>query len=176
MKHPFKLSIPYPLLPPPPSPLAFSISGGVHGWDLRAKNDVWTLSSPASHGLVEHLVAEPCPLYNTAATAATTAATGSKSGCQNWILCGTSSSYLTLWDLRFHLPVNTWQHPLKCPIDGLALAIAPPARLGLGYVHTSTRGWTSGPMVYVAAGRNEVGLWDVAAMKCHQVRVGLWLK
>ena len=55
---------------------------------------------------------------------------------------------------------------LRCAIDGISVAAAPPSRLGLG------SGCGNGPLVYAAAGRNEVGLWDVATGTCHQVRGG----
>ena len=51
------------------------------------------------------------------------------------------------------------------PIDAMAVANAPPARLGLG----STSPTPGAPLVYVAAGPGEIGLWDVAAGSCLQV-------
>jgi len=42
-------------------------------------------------------------------------------------------------------------------------ALCPPARLGLQESSLTT------PLVYVASGPHEVGLWDVEQSKCHQV-------
>lgn len=130
--------------------------GGVHGWDLRSRGDVWSLRSPSSQGLVEQLVSEPCL---------------PSSSHGHWLLTGSTRGFLTLWDVRFQLPVRTWQHPMRCAIDGLAVACAPPGRLGLSLLPSSPApvGPAGGPLVYVAAGRNEVGLWDVAAAHCRQV-------
>ena len=50
------------------------------------------------------------------------------------------------------------------PIEALSPALCPPARLGLQDSSLST------PLVYVASGPHEVGLWDVEQGKCHQVR------
>ena len=44
-------------------------------------------------------------------------------------------------------------------------ALCPPARLGLQESSLTT------PLVYVASGPHEVGLWDVEQSKCHQVVV-----
>lgn len=73
--------------------------------------------------------------------------------------------------MRFGLCVNSWRHPLAAPIAALAPALAPASRLGL-----SQRGLAPGgaaasgaPFVYVAAGHQEVGLWDLLDCQCHQV-------
>jgi phosphoinositide-3-kinase regulatory subunit 4 len=49
------------------------------------------------------------------------------------------------------------------PIEALAPAVAPAARLGLQESSLTT------PLMYVAAGPQEVGLWDIEQGKCHQV-------
>ncbi|MEW5319540.1 MAG: hypothetical protein WDW38_010685 [Sanguina aurantia] len=125
--------------------------GGVHGWDLRVKRDVWVMAGPPALGLTQAVAVDP-------------------HGC-NWILTGSQRGFLTLWDVRFGLCVNRWQHPLAAPIAALAPALAPAPRLGL-----SARGLAAGgaaasgaPFVYVAAGHQEVGLWDLLDCQCHQV-------
>jgi phosphoinositide-3-kinase regulatory subunit 4 len=85
---------------------------------------------------------------------------------QNWLVTGSTRGQLVLWDVRFRLPVNTWQHPGGSPVSALALASAPPGRLGL------RPGVAAGPLLYVAAGESEVGLWDVAEGRCLQVGQG----
>ncbi len=49
------------------------------------------------------------------------------------------------------------------PVEALAPALATPARLGLQESSIAV------PLVYVAAGPQEVGLWDIEQGKCHQV-------
>lgn len=80
-------------------------------------------------------------------------------------MVGTSRGHLSLFDTRFRLPSAAWQHPGGRHIEAIAPALATPGRLGLrGLDGCST------PLVYVAAGHGEVGLWDVIQQKCHQVR------
>ncbi len=66
--------------------------------------------------------------------------------------------------MRFQIPLTQWAHPLGQPVEALAPAVAPVGHLGL---RGGGRG--SSPLVYIAAGRHEVGLWDVEEGKCHQV-------
>lgn len=128
-----------------PSLLVYSTqAGGLAAWDLRMGQDAWSLPHSPVAGAVERLVLDPTS--------------------QNWLVGGTSRGHLCLWDARFRLPVNEWQHPAGVPVAALALAEAPPQRLGLG-------GRGGAPLLYVAAGDQEVGLWDVAEGTCQQVRV-----
>ncbi|MEW5304984.1 MAG: hypothetical protein WDW36_007556 [Sanguina aurantia] len=136
---------------PPSAAVRDAAGGGVHGWDLRVKRDVWVMAGPPALGLTQAVAVDP-------------------HGC-NWILTGSQRGFLTLWDARFGLCVNRWQHPLAAPIAALAPALAPAPRLGL-----SARGLAAGgaaasgaPFVYVAAGHQEVGLWDLLDCQCHQV-------
>lgn len=48
----------------------------------------------------------------------------------------------------------------------MELACASPARVGITHVALPSPGV---PLVYIAAGQNEVGLWDVLDGNCHQV-------
>lgn len=63
----------------------------------------------------------------------------------------------------------------------MAPALAPASRLGLSHESLASLagvgggsvgggGTGGGPLVYVAAGHNEVALWDAAAGRVHQVR------
>ncbi|EFN54741.1 hypothetical protein CHLNCDRAFT_134632 [Chlorella variabilis] len=125
-----------------PSMLIYSTQqGGLAAWDLRAGRDAWSLPASPVAGVVERFVLDPA--------------------AHNWLLGGSSRGQLSLWDLRFRLPVNSWQHPAGAPITALAQASAPLHRLGLSAA--------AGPLVYVAAGEQEVGLWDIADAKCRQV-------
>ncbi|KAG1658241.1 hypothetical protein FOA52_008501 [Chlamydomonas sp. UWO 241] len=128
--------------------------GGVHCWDLRARGDAWRLPLSPERGLLEHMAPEP----------QIDRAAGGVSSGPSWLVTGSSRGFVTLWDVRFQLPAAAWQHPAGACVDALALAAAPHARLGLPV--------PSGPMpplLYIAAGRNEVALWDAATGRCAQV-------
>ncbi|RZR89936.1 hypothetical protein BHM03_00017747 [Ensete ventricosum] len=111
---------------------------GVHLWDTRMNSETWTFRAVPDEGYLSSLVLGQCG---------------------NWFVSGSSRGFLTLWDLRFLLPVNSWQYPTICPVEKLCLLI--PAANPLS---TVTR-----PLVYVAAGHNEVSLWNAENGSCHQV-------
>jgi hypothetical protein len=67
--------------------------GGVHCCDLRCAKDAWHIPPAPSLGLLSQLVADP-------------------SG-QHWLVQGTSRGWVGLWDVRFLLCVNSWQHPQR---------------------------------------------------------------
>ncbi|DBB16182.1 TPA: hypothetical protein ACH3X3_015178 [Trebouxia sp. C0006] len=117
---------------------------GLHGWDLRTDSKAFSLAGTPHQGLLQRLACD-----------------GPDSP---WLLTGTSRGHLTLWDMRFQIPLTQWAHPLGQPVEALAPAVAPVGHLGL---RGGGRG--SSPLVYIAAGRHEVGLWDVEEGKCHQV-------
>ncbi|XP_010267111.1 PREDICTED: probable serine/threonine-protein kinase vps15 isoform X2 [Nelumbo nucifera] len=112
---------------------------GIHLWDTRTNSTAWTLKASPEEGFVSSLV------------------TGA---CGNWFVSGSSRGVLTLWDLRFLIPVNSWQYSLVCPIEKLCLFIPPPS---------ASSSATARPLVYVAAGCNEVSLWNAENGSCHQV-------
>ena len=49
----------------------------------------------------------------------------------------------------------------------MSAACAPPARLGLAHPHVAPP--PACPLVYVAAGPDEIGLWDLVHCRCHLV-------
>lgn len=112
---------------------------GIHLWDVRVNSDAWTLKATPEEGYISSLVAGPCG---------------------NWFVSGSSRGVLTLWDLRFLVPVNSWQYPSACPIEKMCLFL-PPANSTLSAV---TR-----PLIYVASGTHEVSLWNAENGSCHQV-------
>ncbi|XP_065848432.1 serine/threonine-protein kinase VPS15 [Euphorbia lathyris] len=112
---------------------------GIHLWDIRANANAWTLNAPPEEGYVSSLVTGPCG---------------------NWFVSGSSRGVLTIWDLRFLIPVHSWQYSLVCPIEKMCLFV-PPA--------SSAVCSTARPLVYVAAGCNEVSLWNAENGSCHQV-------
>lgn len=84
--------------------------------------------------------------------------------CGNWLVSGSSRGVLTLWDLRFLIPVNTWQFPVATPVEKMCLFI-PHA---VGPTSSPLR-----PLVYVAAGCNELSLWNAENGSCYQVTKSL---
>ncbi|KAG8636183.1 hypothetical protein MANES_16G108000v8 [Manihot esculenta] len=111
---------------------------GIHLWDIRANANAWTLKAVPEEGYVSSLVTSPCG---------------------NWFVSGSSRGVLTLWDLRFLIPVNSWQYSLVCPIEKMCLFVTSP-----NVSVSNTR-----PMIYVAAGCSEVSLWNAENGSCHQV-------
>ncbi|XP_068646197.1 serine/threonine-protein kinase VPS15 [Aristolochia californica] len=111
---------------------------GIHLWDSRTSATAWTLKATPEEGYVSSLVTGPCG---------------------NWFVSGSSRGVLTLWDLRFLVPVNSWQYYQSCPVEKMSLFV--PQSVG---PTSSIR-----PLVYVAAGCNEVGLWNAESGSCHQV-------
>ncbi|CAG8559423.1 2266_t:CDS:2, partial [Acaulospora colombiana] len=73
-----------------------------------------------------------------------------------WLLIGTSRGIFTLWDLRFRIQLRSWVHPTKSRISKLLLH--PQAGSG------RQRWW-----VIVAAGKNEVSIWDIEKVECKEV-------
>ncbi|XP_004513055.1 serine/threonine-protein kinase VPS15-like [Cicer arietinum] len=112
---------------------------GIHLWDIRSNSNNWSLKSNLDEGYILSL------------------ASGT---CSNWFVSGSSRGVITLWDLRFLLPVNSWKYFHECPIEKICHFI-PSINASL----TST----TKPLVYVAAGCNEVSLWNAENGTCHQV-------
>ncbi|BBG96805.1 protein kinase family protein / WD-40 repeat family protein [Prunus dulcis] len=112
---------------------------GIHLWDTRMNTNSWTLRATPEEGYVSSLVTGPC---------------------ENWFVSGSSRGVLTLWDMRFLIPVNSWQYSAVCPIEKMCLFLPPP--------NTSASA-AARPLVYVAAGCNEVSLWNAENGSCHQV-------
>uniref|UniRef100_A0A7N1A303 non-specific serine/threonine protein kinase n=1 Tax=Kalanchoe fedtschenkoi TaxID=63787 RepID=A0A7N1A303_KALFE len=112
---------------------------GIHLWDTRAEHDTWTLKATPEEGYVSSLVLSPCG---------------------NWFVSGSSRGVLTLWDLRFLIPVNSWQYANMCVIEKMCLFV-PPSSASLSNI--------ARPLVYVAAGSNEASLWNAENGSCYQV-------
>ncbi|KAI4380720.1 hypothetical protein MLD38_006881 [Melastoma candidum] len=116
-----------------------SQNGGIHLWDVRNSENAWSLENKAEEGYVSSIVA---------------------GSCGNWFVSGSSRGVLTLWDLRFLIPVNSWQYSSVCPIETMCLFVPPVnASPSIAARH----------LVYVAAGANEISLWNVENSSCHQV-------
>ncbi|KAK9071984.1 hypothetical protein SSX86_008415 [Deinandra increscens subsp. villosa] len=112
---------------------------GIHLCDTRENTNSWNTKVVPEEGYACALVASPCG---------------------NWFVSGSSRGVLTLWDLRFGIAVNSWQYSVACPIADMCLFVpnqSPP-------LSTTVR-----PLVYVAAGCNEVSLWNAENGSCHQL-------
>ncbi|KAL4563875.1 hypothetical protein LXL04_027923 [Taraxacum kok-saghyz] len=112
---------------------------GIHLCDTRQNMNTWNTKVGPEDGYVSALVTSPCG---------------------NWFVSGSSRGVLTLWDLRFGIPVNSWQYSVPCPVEDMCLFVPPQSTL----LSSSVR-----PLVYVAAGCNEVSLWNAENGSCHQV-------
>ena len=92
----------------------------------------------------------------------------------SWLVTASTRGHLTVWDMRFRLPLTSWQLPAAGPlarpvhVEALASSLVPAARLGLAASGVEQPA-PGAPLVYVAAGPHEVSLWDVERGRCHQV-------
>ncbi|XP_029116329.1 serine/threonine-protein kinase VPS15 isoform X2 [Elaeis guineensis] len=111
---------------------------GIHLWDTRMNLEAWKFKAVPEEGYISSLV---------------------MSQCGNWFVSGSSRGVLTLWDLRFLLPVNSWHYSLACPVEKMCLLVPP----------SNSMSPMARPLVYVAAGCNEVSLWNAENGSCHQV-------
>jgi WD40 repeat protein len=71
-----------------------------------------------------------------------------------WLLSGSSRGVLTLWDLRFRIPLRSWMHPRRSRIHRIV-------------IHPGSK--SRGRIVAISAGVNEVSIWDVEKMQCTDV-------
>jgi phosphoinositide-3-kinase regulatory subunit 4 len=113
----------------------------VYGWDYRAPRDAFRLTLNAKHGVASSLALDP-------------------SGIASWLIIGTASGTINLLDLRFQTCVQEWNHPCRgSGIDAMAVSTSS---------HGSS-GTSSRPLVWCAAGHDEVALWDVADGGCRRI-------
>ncbi|ORX99187.1 ARM repeat-containing protein [Basidiobolus meristosporus CBS 931.73] len=110
--------------------------GKIYGYDLRQVQIVWVLQNPINYGVITAMLCDPK---------------------RTWLLIGTNRGILTLWDMRFHILLRSWQHPSKLPIQRLRMFMGP-----MGVSRTSR-------YVLIVAGKNEVSLWDIEKLECKEV-------
>lgn len=71
-----------------------------------------------------------------------------------WMMVGTTRGILTLYDLRFQIPLRSWLHHSKSRINTMLLSHDPKAE---------------GKHVIIAAGKNEISVWDIVQLRCVEV-------
>ena len=113
--------------------------GDIVGWDLRMREDAFRLQNDIKEGIQTALALSPD---------------------QSWCVRGTSSGYLTCWDMRFRLPIVKCCHPSEARIRQLLVVAS----------HTASH--SAGPYVLASVqGNNEVGLWN---MESQFRQLALW--
>ncbi|KAG0258767.1 Serine/threonine-protein kinase [Actinomortierella ambigua] len=75
---------------------------------------------------------------------------------KTWLLVGTNRGVLTLWDLRFKIALRSWVHPSKSRISRLV-------------IHPEQHSHHRSGKVIIAAGKNEVSVWDIEHGECLEV-------
>ncbi|KAI8081764.1 uncharacterized protein BX664DRAFT_388695 [Halteromyces radiatus] len=101
--------------------------------DLLTMNTLVTLKNRKSYGIITSMVTDRL---------------------HTWLLVGTTRGILTLYDMRFQIPLYSWLHPSKSRISRMMLNHDPRAE---------------GKQVIIASGKNEVSIWNIAELKCLEV-------
>eukprot|EP01061_Rhynchopus_euleeides_P016067 TRINITY_DN27237_c0_g1_i1.p1 TRINITY_DN27237_c0_g1~~TRINITY_DN27237_c0_g1_i1.p1 ORF type:complete len:1311 (+),score=487.29 TRINITY_DN27237_c0_g1_i1:184-4116(+) len=99
-------------------------SGYVCGVDCRMQSEAFCMQAAREHGPI------------------TSIAVGDECGRECWVVSATMSGYITLWDLRFRMPIKTWK--LNEPVNKLAL---------------------NGPDPVVLVATSEVQRWSLKTLK-----------
>ena len=134
--------------------------GGFHGWDLRAPPNKEAFRAP----LPPRLGAATCAAAGGHGFAPDDDGGGMNlfgSADARWVAFGTTAGVLGLVDVRFGVVAAAWRHPrgAAAPVDAVAAAAA-----GAG---------GAPPLVWAAAGEDEIALWDIAAGTCRRaMKVG----
>ncbi|KAK2077534.1 hypothetical protein QBZ16_004379 [Prototheca wickerhamii] len=140
---------------------------GLSAWDLRAPDLAWQLPFDPGQGTLCAVAAPPELGWDGGAG-------------RDWVLTGSSRGVVTVWDLRFRLPVLSWRLAGEAPVDALALASPAVALAAAGGEAASPAGSPTSsvsaasacvPHVFVAAGDGEVGLWDVGEGRPRRVMI-----
>ena len=118
-------------------------NGGVYGWDYRAPRDAFRIPLNPKLGVVSSLALDA-------------------QHASSWLVASTASGAMNLLDLRFQTIVQEWSHPSPgVGVDAMAVATQP--------TRQSSAGIIGRPLVWCAAGHDEVALWDVADGGCLRI-------
>jgi len=116
--------------------------GGIHSWDVRSNRSPFSLRHGPEMGTLTSL------------------ALGSD---RNWFVAGTSRGLISMWDVRYHMPVKVWKHSRETRISRLATSfVSPPQQWNNPGAISDPR-----PYIFVASGRNECGMFDIVSRECH---------
>ncbi|KAI9491130.1 hypothetical protein BDB00DRAFT_930702 [Zychaea mexicana] len=113
--------------------LLASNKGNIYALDLLTMETLWKLKNPLSYGVISSVVTDRL---------------------HTWMLVGTTRGFLTLYDLRFQIPLRSWLHHSGSRINYMLLSHDPKAE---------------GKHVIIAAGSNEVSVWDIMQLRCVEV-------
>ncbi|XP_075209888.1 vacuolar protein sorting 15 isoform X2 [Lycorma delicatula] len=97
--------------------------GNLIGWDLRKPGDAFRLDNDLKQGVITAMCID---------------------SRQCSLSLGTSSGYITCWDLRFQLPVATMAHPQSLRVRRLV-------------THPTEPSW----LISSVQGNNEIGMWNI---------------
>jgi phosphoinositide-3-kinase regulatory subunit 4 len=81
---------------------------------------------------------------------------------RNWLVSGSSRGFVALWDIRYQQPVKVWRHSCGSAISRLATSYILTQQQGL----SSEGSISARPFIFVAAGSNECGMFDVLNDEC----------
>ncbi|KAH8550281.1 hypothetical protein BGW37DRAFT_79383 [Umbelopsis sp. PMI_123] len=107
--------------------------GNIYALDLRTMEVVWKLKNRTNYGVITSMITDQK---------------------HTWLLVGTMKGVLTLYDIRFCIPLRSWLHPSRSPISVLLQ-------------HPDPK-W-EGKRVVISAGRNEVTVWDILTIQCVEI-------
>jgi WD40 repeat protein/serine/threonine protein kinase len=119
--------------------------GGIHTWDLRCGKEPFVLQLRPELGYI---------------------CSTSMGADRNWMLAGTSRGCLTLFDIRYQMPVKTWQHNSHSAITRLATCSTTLPQDRDQKQHPS--GNEPRPYTFMGCGRNEVCVFDLYSGTCRQ--------
>jgi phosphoinositide-3-kinase regulatory subunit 4 len=117
--------------------------GNIYGWDLRCSLPVWKLTNPAHHGGISSFHVDK--------------------SSKSWIVTGSHRGVMSLWDLRFQIPVKSVLLPTKSSIHKIEAYSKEPSLVD-GFTNTEDT-----LKVLIASGRNEISSWNMSTMQCDEV-------
>jgi len=120
-----------------------SSQGSICGFDLRTMKTVWKLDASPNFGYISAFAVNPS---------------------NYWLCSGTSKGIMTLWDIRFSLPVSTWAHPSLSKINKMKLFPSNTSSPDKNYLSESKQ-----VLCAVDNDNNELSAWDVETKQCTEI-------